>query len=152
NSIFLESAYFNPPSIRKTSSYHGLVTDASFRFERGCDPDITVYALKRAALLIKELAGGETTEIMDKYPKKIPHEQVNLKYSYLNKITGKEYSSDEINHILDALEINIEKKNEEEVLTSVPSYRVDVKRPADLVEEILRIKGFNTIPVSETVS
>jgi phenylalanyl-tRNA synthetase beta chain len=149
--VFLESAWFNPVRVRKTARHHGLNTDASFRFERGTDPNITIYALKRAMLLIKELAGGEiTSEILDEYPNPVgPFEiQFNLKRFYT--LAGKEINKELVVKILESLEIEVEDKGEMLNL-KVPPYRVDVQREADVTEEILRIYGFNNIEISDTV-
>lgn len=148
--VFLESAYFNPVSIRKTAKRHGLSTDASFRFERGIDPNIQVYALKRAALLIQELAGGTvTSDIIDVYPQPVEPAIVELSYEYVDKLIGEKIDRQKIKNILLSLEFTIEKEDDQTLLLKVPPYRVDVLRPADVVEEILRIYGYNQIPVSE---
>ncbi|MCF0210767.1 MAG: phenylalanine--tRNA ligase subunit beta [Bacteroidales bacterium] len=150
--IFLESAYFNPVVIRKAARYHGLQTDASFRYERGADPNITVYALKRAALLIKELAGGKiSSEINDVYPQEITRARIELSYSYLDNLVGQVIERDEIEKILKGLNIEIEAKNEEGLVALIPTNKVDVTRPCDLVEEILRIYGYDKINFSEQV-
>lgn len=149
--VFLESAWFNPVRVRKTARYHGLNTDASFRFERGTDPNITIYALKRAALLIQELAGGEvTSEILDEYPKPAsPFEiQFNLRRFYT--LAGKNIDKNLVIRILQSLEIEVE-DNGDELELEVPPYRVDVQREADVTEEILRIYGYNNIEISDTV-
>jgi len=146
--IFLESAYFHPDSVRFTSLYHGLKTDAAFRFERGTDPNITVYALKRAALLIKEIAGGEiSSEIVDIYPNPIPNFEVNIDYKRINKLIGHSLEKDVIKNILELLEIKIIKEEGDKATLSVPTYRVDVQREADIVEEILRIYGYDNVPL-----
>jgi phenylalanyl-tRNA synthetase beta chain len=150
--IFLESAYFNPVNIRKTAKRHTLNTDASFRFERGVDPDMILYALKRAALLIKEIAGGEiSSDIVDKYPTPIPDFEVNLVYSNLNRLVGKKINREEIKSILTSLEIKIINESEKGLKLTVPAYRVDVQREADVIEEILRIYGYNKIEINEKV-
>lgn len=150
--IFLESAYFDPLYIRKTAKRHGLNTDASFRFERGADPDMTIYALKRAALLVKEIAGGEiSSDIVDEYPTPIPDFKVNLMYSNLERLAGKKINSNVIKNILTSLEIKIIKESEEGLKLIVPAYRVDVQREADVIEEILRIYGYNNIEINEKV-
>lgn len=148
--IFLESAYFSPDFIRKTGMYHQLKTDASFRFERGTDPNMTVYALKRAALLIKEIAGGSiSSEIIDIYPTKIEHKTIFVRDKNVTRLIGKNISREEIFSILDGLDIVVTDKNEDNFTVSVPPYRVDVTQEADIVEEILRIYGFNNIELSE---
>ncbi|MBT8309517.1 MAG: phenylalanine--tRNA ligase subunit beta, partial [Flavobacteriaceae bacterium] len=137
-SIFLESAYFNPISIRKTSKRHGLNTDASFRFERGIDPNITEYALKRAALLIQEIAGGEiTSDIYDLYPTKIEDSQVVLNFENTANLIGQEIPRETIKQILTSLEITINNVTETGLGLTIPSYRNDVTREADVIEEIL---------------
>lgn len=151
--IFLESAYFNPVSVRKTAKRHGLNTDASFRFERGIDPDITVFALKRAAMLIKELAGGEiTSDIFDIYSNPIKPFRFDITYKYINSLIGKEIGNEKIKEILTALEIEIAQESEDTLSVIVSPYRVDVQRPADLVEEVLRIYGYNNIEIPEHVN
>jgi len=147
--IFLESAYFSPQYIRKTGMHHQLKTDASFRYERGTDPNITVYALKRAALLIKELAGGEiSSEVIDAYPAKIENRVFEVKDKNVNRLIGKVLSREEIFGILERLDIRISDKKEDSFTVSVPPYRVDVTHQADIVEEILRIYGLNNIELS----
>ncbi|MDL2314983.1 phenylalanine--tRNA ligase subunit beta, partial [Bacteroidales bacterium OttesenSCG-928-C19] len=150
--IFLESAYFNPVSIRKTSKFHTLKTDASFRYERGCDPDITIYALKRAALLIKELAGGNvSSEIIDIYPKRIERAEIELNFQCLCKLVGKEIDVFTIKQILEFLEIDIKNETRDGLTAIVPLNKVDVTREADLIEEILRIYGYNRIEIGDSV-
>ncbi|MBT4737579.1 MAG: phenylalanine--tRNA ligase subunit beta [Flavobacteriales bacterium] len=147
-SIFLESAYFNPVSIRKTAKRHTLSTDSSFRFERGCDPNMTIYALKRAALLIKEIAGGEmSSEIVDVYPNEIKHFEVELTYNKLDALIGEKIERESIKSILSDLEIEIVKESENGLSLRVPPFRVDVQREVDVIEEILRIYGFNTVKI-----
>ena len=151
--VFLESAYFNPVSVRKTAKRHGLSTDASFRFERGIDPNITLYALKRAALLIQEVAGGEiTSELTDIYPQPVAPFAINITYRYINNLIGKEIGEEKIKSILRSLEIEIVEESAEGLSVKVPAYRVDVQRPADLVEEILRIYGYNNVEIPEHVN
>ena len=148
--IFLESACFSPDYIRKTGMFHQLKTDASFRFERGTDPNMTVYALKRAALLIKEIAGGSiSSEVVDVYPKKIGNRTFEVKDKNINRLIGKNIPREEIFSILEGLEIIVTDKKQESFTVSVPPYRVDVTQEADVVEEILRIYGFNNIELSE---
>ncbi|MBT1703171.1 phenylalanine--tRNA ligase subunit beta [Chryseosolibacter indicus] len=151
--VFLESAYFSPNYIRKTSMHHQLKTDASFRYERGTDPNITLYALKRAALLIKELAGGEiSSEVVDHYPQPATERTILIKDKNVNRLIGKEIPREEMFAILQRLDISIKDKNADNFTVSVPPYRVDVLQEADVVEEILRIYGFNNIELSETAS
>lgn len=152
-SIFLESAYFNPVSVRKTAKRHALNTDASFRFERGIDATITEYALKRAALLIQEVAGGEiTSDIVDLYPKKIEDFQVFLNFEKAKKVIGEELSKETIKKILVALDIKINNVTEAGIGLVIPSYRVDVQREIDVIEEILRVYGYNNINFTEKLN
>lgn len=149
--IFLESAYFNAGYIRRTSMHHQLKTDASFRFERGTDPDITVYALKRAAMLIKEIAGGKvSSEIVDVYPEKIAPRIITVKEKNVNRLIGKIIPRGEVHAILKRLDIEIVENSEDRYSVSVPPYRVDVFQEADVIEEILRIYGLNNIELSNT--
>jgi phenylalanyl-tRNA synthetase beta chain len=149
--IFLESAYFSPNYIRKTSQHHQLKTDASFRFERGTDPHITVYALKRAALLIKEIAGGKiTSDVVDVYPVKIENKTIVVKDKNVDRLIGKSIPREEIFAILKRLDIDVVQKENDRYTVSVPPYRVDVLQEADVVEEILRIYGFNQVELSDT--
>ncbi|MEI6048010.1 MAG: phenylalanine--tRNA ligase subunit beta [Bacteroidota bacterium] len=151
--IFLESAYFNPVAIRKTSKRHGLKTDASFRFERGADPDITTWALKRAAMLIKEIAGGEISSgIIDVYPKEIKNATVEVNYNNINRLIGKSIERSVVKKILSLLDIAIKEENEDNLTLDIPSYRVDVKVEADVIEEILRIYGYNNVGISNHVN
>ena len=146
--IFLESAYFNPVSIRKTSKRHNLNTDASFRYERGCDPNITVYALKRAALLISEICGGKvSSDIIDIYPNPISHFNIELTYLKMDSLIGEEIDRDIVKGILNDLDIEIIKSTEIGLSLLVPPYRADVQREVDVIEEVLRIYGFNAIKV-----
>lgn len=151
-SIFLESAYFNPVWVRKTAKRHGLSTDASFRFERGIDPNITIYALKRAALLIQELAGGEISSFEDIYPNKIENFVLNVSVNRIKQLCGVDFKSKEIITILNLLEIEVLENNTDNLKISVPPYRVDVQREADIAEEVLRIYGFNNIPLPEKLN
>jgi len=152
-SIFLESAYFNPVSIRKTAKRHAMNTDASFRFERGIDPNITEYALKRAAILIHEIAGGEiTSELVDIYPKKIEDFQVRLSFENAQKLIGEEIPRDVIKRILMSLDIKINNVTETGLGLTVPAYRNDVLREADVIEEILRVYGYNNIKTTEKLN
>lgn len=152
-SIFLESAYFNPVSIRKSAKRHQLNTDASFRFERGIDPNITQYALKRAALLIQEVAGGEiTSDIVDIYPKKIEDFPVVLNFNNVKKVIGQELSKEIIKNILASLEIKINSVSDAGLGLVIPSYRVDVQREIDVIEEILRVYGYNNIKFSDKLN
>ncbi len=151
--IFLESAYFNPVSIRKTSKRHGLKTDASFRFERGADPNITPWALKRAAMLIKELAGGKiSSAIVDIYPDKIENAIVEVSYRNIERLIGKHIEPVIIKKILDLLEIIIRDEKDDKLVLEIPAYRVDVRREADVIEEILRIYGYNNVEIDSHVN
>lgn len=150
--VFLESAYFNPTWVRKTARRHGLNTDSSFRFERGADPGNTVYVLKRAAMLIKEIAGGEIEgEIRDIYPVKINNAQVVLPFRKVNSLIGKEIPKETIKNILQSLDIETENESEEALTLSIPTYRVDVTRDVDVIEEILRIYGYNNVDFSDSL-
>lgn len=152
-SIFLESACFDAKTIRKTARLHGLQTDASYRFERGSDPEITVYALKRAVLLMQELAGGSvSSEVMDVYPGKINPVEVELVFDYLNKMAGQIIEAEVAVKILQDLGFELIKKNEKSAKFVVPTYKVDVYRPADLVEEVLRIYGYDKIAIPEKLN
>jgi phenylalanyl-tRNA synthetase beta chain len=149
-SIFLESAYFSPDIIRKGSQYHGLKTDASFRFERGTDPNMPVYALKRAALLIKEIAGGKiSSDIVDLYPNPVADFEVEVSYKNIKRLIGQELPKEQIEAILNSLEIGVGDKTDTGFKAIVKPYRTDVTREADIIEEILRIYGFENIPLSE---
>ncbi|MGB1230926.1 MAG: phenylalanine--tRNA ligase subunit beta [Winogradskyella sp.] len=151
--VFLESAYFNPVSIRKTAKRHALNTDASFRFERGIDPNITKYALKRAALLIREIAGGEiTSDISDAYPTKIEDFQVLLNFENTTALIGEEIPRETIKSILASLEIKVNSITETGLGLTVPAYRNDVQREADIIEEILRVYGYNNIGITEKLN
>ena len=153
NSIFLESAYFNPVSIRKSAKRHGLNTDASFRFERGIDPNITKYALKRAALLIIEISGGKiTSELIDEYPNKIEDAQVFLTFDKTNKLIGEELPKETIKSILSALEIKVNNVTESGLGLTIPAYRNDVQREVDVIEEILRVYGYNNIKITDKLN
>lgn len=153
NAIFLESAYFNPVSVRKTAKRHQLNTDASFRFERGIDPSITEYALKRAALLIQEVAGGEiTSDVIDVYPKKVEDFSVFLNFNKVAKIIGQEISKDIIKKILVSLDIKVNSVSDSGLGLTIPAYRVDVQREIDVIEEILRVYGYNNIKFSNKVN
>lgn len=150
--IFLECAYFNPTWIRKTARRHGLNTDSSFRFERGCDPNDTVYVLKRTALLIQELAGGKIIgEIQDIYPMAINNFDIILTYDRINTLIGKDIEKDIVHSILKSLEIEIISEKDGILHLSVPTYRVDVQRDVDVIEDILRIYGYNNIEISDNV-
>ena len=146
SSIFLESAYFNPVSIRKTSKFHSLNTDASFRYERGCDPNITVYALKRAVKLITELCNGKlSSKLIDIYPNQISGSNISLKFDKINNIIGAEIKQKTVLSILKDLDIEILDYDRETVNLIVPAYRHDVTRDIDVIEEVLRIYGYNNI-------
>ena len=152
-SIFLESAYFNPIAIRKTAKRHALNTDASFRFERGIDPSITKYALKRAAILIKEICGGKvSSEIVEFHPHKADDFQVFLNYENTNRLIGQILPKETIKNILASLEIKILTENEIGLGLMIPPYRVDVQREADVIEEILRVYGYNNIEFSDKLN
>ena len=148
--VVLESAYFHPTWIRKSARRHGLSTDASFRFERGIDPNGTIYALKQAALLCKELAGGKVSmEIKDVYPEPLPNFNVDLKYDYVHQLIGKEIPHDTIKSIVSSLEMVIKSEDADGLQLEVPAYRVDVQRPCDVVEDILRVYGYNNVEMPE---
>ena len=150
--VFIESAYFNPTSVRKTARRQGLQTDASFRYERGTDPNITMYALKLAALMIKELAGGEICgEPIDIYPNPVAPFDVTLSYDYARGLIGKNIPNETFEAILASLEIEIASTDGNEAQLKVPTYRVDVQRPCDVVEDILRIYGYNNVEMGTTV-
>ena len=147
--IFLESACFDATYVRKTALKHQLKTDASFRFERGTDPEITVYALKRAAMLIKEVAGGSISEITDVYNNPIQPTKINIKEAYVNRLIGKVIPRKEVFDILKQLDIKVLEENKDGYTLNVPTFRVDVKQPADIVEEIIRIYGLDNIELPE---
>lgn len=150
--LFLESAYFHPTWVRKTARRHGLNTDSSFRFERGADPNNTVYVLKRAALLIKELAGGQIEgEIRDIYPVPVEQAVVTLSYDKTKRLIGKDISKETIRQILQSLEIEITGETENELTLRIPTYRVDVTRDVDVIEDILRIYGYNNVEISDSL-
>lgn len=148
--IFLESAYFEPVSIRKSVKRHGINTYSSFLFERGVDPEQVVYVLKRAAILIKEIAGGDIYATTDIYPRHLPHFKTIIRYKQIHRLLGKEISKHSIKKILSLLEIDILIEDKQSLNVSVPSYRVDVSREVDLIEEILRIYGYNHIKIPNT--
>ena len=151
--IFLESAYFNAISVRKTAKRHAINTDASFRFERGIDPSITEYALKRAALLIQEVSGGEiTSDIVDIYPKKIEDHQVLLNLEKVNKLIGQQIPDDIIKKILVSLDIKVNSISKVGLGLVIPAYRVDVTREIDVIEEILRVYGYNNIDFTQKLN
>jgi phenylalanyl-tRNA synthetase beta chain len=152
-SIFIESAYFDSTSIRKTAKHHKLNTDASFRYERGCDPNITVYALKRAALLIQELCGGViSSDVIDVYPNLIEDFSINFSYNNLNKLIGEELDRNLVKSIIKNLEIKIIEENDDNLSLLVPPYRTDVRREVDVIEEVLRIYGFNSIKINNKLN
>jgi phenylalanyl-tRNA synthetase beta chain len=151
--IFIESAYFNPVWVRKTAKRHALSTDASFRYERGADPNITMYALKRAAMLMKEVAGGQiSSEIIDVYPSPIAERKVELSYSRICTAIGKAIPQQTIKNILTSLEFKVENENGDALAVSVPTYRVEVTRECDVVEEVLRIYDYNNVEIPQHVS
>ena len=146
--VVLESAYFHPTWIRKSARRHGLSTDASFRFERGVDPNGTIYALQQAAILCKELAGGKVSmEIVDVYPEKMENAVVDLSYQYVHGLVGKEIPTDKIKAICESLEMKVLEETAEGLKLEIPAYRVDVTRPCDVVEDILRIYGYNNVEI-----
>ena len=148
--VFLESAYFSPVSIRKSAKRHGLNTDASFRFERGVDPNKTKYALKYAATLVTEIAGGEiSSDPSDEYFKKIEDKQVFLSFGNANKLIGQELPKETIKEILSSLEIKVNNVTEAGLGLTIPAYRIDVEREVDVIEEILRIYGYNKVEIQE---
>ena len=150
--VVLESAYFNPTWIRKSARRHGLSTDASFRFERGIDPNGQIYALKQAAILAKELAGAKVSmQIVDVYPNPMSDFRVNLTYAYVDGLIGKHIPAETIKSIVGSLEMKIEKESAEGLELVVPAYRVDVQRPCDVVEDILRIYGYNNVEIPTTL-
>jgi len=151
--VFLESAYFNATSVRKSAKRHGLKTDASFRFERGTDPNSTVFALKRAALLIKEIAGGEiSSDIIDIYPKPVEHFKVPFSLKKCDQLIGKHLELDVVKNILSSLGIEIEHEGNDTFLLSIPPYKVDVTREQDVIEEVLRIYGYNNIEIPSALN
>ena len=146
--VVLESAYFHPTWIRKSARRHGLSTDASFRFERGIDPNDVIYALKQAAILCRELAGGKVSmEIRDEYPSPIENPKVELSINYVKSLIGKEIPAETIKNICTSLEMKILSETAESITLEVPAYRVDVQRPCDVVEDILRIYGYNNVEI-----
>lgn len=146
--VVLESAYFNPTWIRKSAHRHGLSTDASFRFERGIDPNGQIYAIKQAAILCKELAGGKVSmQIRDVYPSQIDNAVVELSYEYVHNLIGKEIGKDTIKSIAESLDMKVLNENVEGITLEIPAYRVDVQRPCDVVEDILRIYGYNNVEI-----
>ena len=147
--VVLESAYFNPTWIRKSARRHGLSTDASFRFERGIDPNGQIYAIKQAAILCKELAGGKVSmQIRDVYPSQIENAVVELSYEYVHNLIGKEIGKDTIKSIAESLDMKVLNENVEGITLEIPAYRVDVQRPCDVVEDILRIYGYNNVEIA----
>lgn len=150
--VFLESAYFNPVWIRKSAKRHGLSTDASFRYERGIDPNIAPYALKRAALLVTELAGGQiSSPVTDIYPEPIQPFHFEISLDRVKRLIGKDIPDETIRKIIAALDVKIEQEESETLHVAVPAYRVDVQREADLVEDILRIYGYNNVEIPQAV-
>ena len=150
--IFLESAYFHPTWIRKSARRFGLNTDASFRFERGIDPNDTIYNLKLAALLVKQLAGGETCgEIVDVKAHDFPPFPVELRYDYVTGLIGKNIGHDTIKNIVESLEMKVVAEDAERLSLEVPTYRVDVRRPCDVVEDILRVYGYNNVEFTDEI-
>ena len=146
--VVLESAYFHPTWIRKSARRHGLSTDASFRFERGIDPNGTIYALQQAAILCQELAGGKVSmDICDNYPEPIKNPVVELRYQYVHDLVGKEIPHQKIKDICESLEMKLLEETDETLTLEIPAYRVDVQRPCDVVEDILRIYGYNNVEI-----
>ena len=146
--VVLESAYFHPTWIRKSARRHGLSTDASFRFERGVDPNGTIYALQQAAILCKELAGGKVSmEICDVYPEPMKNAVVDLTYKYVHDLVGKDIPVEKIKSICESLEMMVLEETAEGLKLEIPAYRVDVTRPCDVVEDILRIYGYNNVEI-----
>ena len=146
--VVLESAYFHPTWIRKSARRHGLSTDASFRFERGIDPNGVIYALKQAAVMCRDLAGGKVSmEIRDEYPSPIANSVVELDFGYVNTLIGKEIPADVIKSICTSLEMKVVNETAEGLTLEIPAYRVDVQRPCDVVEDILRIYGYNNVEI-----
>ncbi len=151
--VLLESAYFNPTWIRKSSRRHGLQTDASFRFERGIDPAGQIYALKQAALLCQQLAGGKVSmDIVDVYPQPMNDFPVDLKYAYVDNLIGKHIPAETVKSIVTSLEMQIQEESAEGLKLMVPAYRVDVQRPCDVVEDILRIYGYNNVEIPSSIN
>ncbi len=150
--VFLESAYFDPVYIRRTARRHGLNTDASFRFERGVDPEMIIPALKRAAIMIRDIAGCRiSSEIVDEYPVRVDPSTVYIKYAHVDRLIGKKINRRTIHRILASLEISVEESDEQGMKVKVPAYRVDVNREADVIEEILRIYGYNNVEFAEGI-
>ena len=146
--VVLESAYFHPTWIRKSARRHGLSTDSSFRFERGVDPNATIYALKQAAIMCKELAVGKISmEVCDVYPQPIESAKVELEYGYVNSLIGKDIPAEVVKSICESLEMKVLSESETALLLEIPAYRVDVQRPCDVVEDILRIYGYNNVEI-----
>ncbi|MHA7130258.1 phenylalanine--tRNA ligase subunit beta [Algoriphagus namhaensis] len=153
HTIFLESAYFSPDIIRKGAQHHGLKTDASFRFERGTDPNMPVYALKQAVKLLQEIAGGKVaSEIVDSYPEPVKDFEVDVEYGHINRLIGKKIEAVEVKRILESLDIQVQNETETGFKAIVKPYRVDVIREADIIEEILRIHGFEQVLLSENLN
>lgn len=151
--VFIESAYFNPDYVRRTATAHSLKTDASFRFERGTDPNMTVKAAKLAALLIKEVAGATiSSDIVDIYPQPIANFEVSILYKNVDRLIGKKIEREQIKSMLQGLEMEILEDREDGLTLSIPPYRVDVQREVDVIEDILRLYGFNSVEVSEQLS
>jgi len=151
--VFLESAWFDPVYIRKTSKRHGLMTDASFRFERGADPEMAPYALKRAAVLVRDIAGGTiSSEIIDVYPEKFINRTVKLYFRNIDRLIGNKLNKEVICKILSLLDFIISSESDDHIVVTVPLYRVDVTREADVIEEILRIYGYDNVTTTQKIS
>ncbi len=152
-SVFIESAYFNPAVVRKSAKTHGLNTDASFRYERGCDPNITMYALQRVVHILQEVAGAEiASNHSDFYPNPVANNEIDLDVNWLNRFCGTQLSTDEVADIFGRLEIEVVEKNNEHIKVSVAPYRSDVLRPVDLAEEVLRIYGYNQVEIPKRIN
>ena len=151
--VFLESACFSPSSIRKTAKYHGYNTDASYRFERGTDPELTIYAIKRAAMLLKEIAGAQiSSNLIDCYPKEIEKKIVKIEFDFVNKFLGNDIDEAHFVSVLKRLDYEIIEQNGQYVVVSVPGYRTDVSRPVDVIEDFLRIYGYNKISFTQSMN
>ncbi|MGB1217491.1 MAG: phenylalanine--tRNA ligase subunit beta, partial [Saprospiraceae bacterium] len=150
--IFLESAHFNAISVRRTSTRHNLRTDAARCFEKGSDPNISLYALKRAALLIQEYAGGTiASEVIDLYPNPVQKNEIDIKFSHVNRLIGADLSKEETKNILEVMDIEILSEKDDDFRVSIPTNKVDVTRQADVIEEVLRIYGLNRVPIPTKV-
>ena len=149
NSVFIESAHFNKLYVRKTAKYHCISNQSSFRFERGVDPNDTIFILDRTANLIKDITNCAVSSFIDNYPNQSKSTIINISYSYINKIIGKNISKKKINSILESLHIRIKNENTKSIELEIPSYRLDIQSKIDIVEEIIRIYGYNKIQNKE---